>query len=153
LRAPSLRAGSALTLLVLRVLADDADDAGAPDHLAFRADLLDGRTDFHGMPLLGLWLLITINYAAPRQVVRGELDEHLVPGQDPDEVLAHLAGDVRQHLVLVLELHLEHRVRQRLDDGGCDLDRVFLRHAPSSISSETRGARRELGPGGRVFVV
>src|SRR5262245_61520621 len=43
-----------LTLLVLRVLADDADHAGAPDHLALRADLLDGRTDFHGFLYLYL---------------------------------------------------------------------------------------------------
>ena len=37
----------ALALLVARVVADDANDAAAPDHLALVADLLDGRSNFH----------------------------------------------------------------------------------------------------------
>ena len=67
------------------------------------------------------------------EVVGGELDLHAVAGQDADEVLAHLAGDVRQHLVLVLQLDAEHRVRQRLDHRCLDLDRLFfLRQTLSS---------------------
>jgi hypothetical protein len=39
---------SALPLLVPRVLARDAHDAAAPDHLAILASYLDGRLDLHG---------------------------------------------------------------------------------------------------------
>jgi hypothetical protein len=45
---------SALPLFVLLVLADDPHHAGAADHLALAADLLDGRTDFHVFPYLYL---------------------------------------------------------------------------------------------------
>src|SRR2546427_4119710 len=34
-----------------------------------------------------------------------------------DEILAHLAGNVRQNLVLVFQLDAEHRIRKGLDDG------------------------------------
>jgi hypothetical protein len=46
--------------------------------------------------------------------------------ENPDEILAHFAGNVRQDLVLVLQLDAEHGVRQRLDDRGHDFDGVFL---------------------------
>ena len=51
-----------------------------------------------------------------------------------------LPGDVGQHLVPVLQLHPEHRVRQRLDDRSFDLDAFFLRHA-SFASPGLHGAR------------
>src|SRR5207253_1776550 len=47
-----------------------------------------------------------------------------------DEVHPHLPAHVREHLVAVLELDAEHRVRQRLDHRSLDLDRVFLGHRP-----------------------
>ena len=44
-------------------------------------------------------------------------------------MLAHLARDVREHLVLAfLKLNPKHRVRQGLEDFGHDLYRLFLRH-------------------------
>ena len=39
--------GSPLSLLVLRILADDHDVAVPLDNLALFADFLDGRLDFH----------------------------------------------------------------------------------------------------------
>src|SRR6266542_3307912 len=54
--------------------------------------------------------LVPVNDPAPRQVVRRQLDENFVARQDPDEVLSHLARDVRQDLMLVFQLHFEHRV-------------------------------------------
>src|SRR5690606_37891537 len=44
----------------------------------------------------------------------------------PDVVLAHLSGDVRQHLVPVAQLHPEHRVAQRFDNAALDLDDAVL---------------------------
>src|SRR5882724_613990 len=86
--------------------------------------LTDGRTF---IPLL---LLEPVRDPAPREVVRRQLDLHAVPRQDADEVHAHLAAHVREHAVAALQLHAEHRVRQRLHDGALDLDRVFFGHAP-----------------------
>src|SRR5207237_9594260 len=64
--------------------------------------------------------------AAPLQVVRGELDEHFVPRHDANEVHPHLAADVREDRVAVLELHLEHRVRKGLGDCPLHLDDLFV---------------------------
>src|ERR1700737_5571998 len=84
------------------------------------------------------WLLLTIRNPPSRQVIRRQLNEHLVSGKDPNEVFAHLAGDVSQHLVLVLQLDLEHRVGQCLQDGACHFNCFFLRHI-SFYFPNTRG--------------
>ena len=47
--------------------------------------------------------------------------------------------------VPVLELHPEHRVRERLDHRALDLDAFFFRHALNPQSSD-RGADRISGP-------
>src|ERR1700712_4064195 len=73
--------------------------------------------------------LVAVDDSAARQVVGRELHDDLVLGEDPDVVLTHLAADVRQDLVPVLELHPEHRVGQGFDDPALDLDgAVLLRH-------------------------
>src|SRR5438874_10852923 len=63
-------------------------------------------------------LLVAVDDSAAGQVVRREFYCYLISGENPDEVLAHLAGNVREDLVLVLQLDAEHRVWQRLDDRG-----------------------------------
>src|SRR5664280_193300 len=55
-------------------------------------------------------LLVAIGDAAHREIVWRQLDDHLVTREYPDVVHAHLARDVREHLVAVLELNAEHRV-------------------------------------------
>ena len=70
--------------------------------------------------------LVSVRNPPARQVVGGQLHEHAVPCQDADEVLPHLAGHVRQHLVLVLEFDAEHRVRQRLEHNARHLYRCLL---------------------------
>src|SRR5437016_319468 len=72
-------------------------------------------------------LLVAIDDPAAAQIVWRELDRHLVARQNLDEVHPHLARDVGQHLVSVLELDAEHRVGQRLDDRSLDLDAFFFR--------------------------
>jgi NhaP-type Na+/H+ or K+/H+ antiporter len=70
--------------------------------------------------------LVAVDDAAAGQVVRRQLDHHPVLGEDPDVVLTHLAADVCEDPVSVLQLHAEHRVRQGLDDPAFDLDRPVL---------------------------
>src|ERR1700709_438957 len=73
--------------------------------------------------------LVAVDDPAARQVVRRQLHDDLVLGEDSDVVLTHLPADVCQDLVPVLELDPEHRVGQGLDDPALDLDgAVLLRH-------------------------
>src|SRR5229473_2328527 len=131
IRTPSL----SLALLVLRVAADHSHHAAPMNDLALVANLSDRRPNFHfAAPLRAApGLLVPVNDAAARQVVRRKLDSNLVPGQDADEVLAHLSGDVRQHSMLVLELNAKHRVGQWLDHRRHDLDGILLRIARVSL--------------------
>src|SRR4051794_17241492 len=52
-------------------------------------------------------------------------------------MLPHLAGDVSEDLVLVLELDLEHGIGQVLDHRGLDLDRFFLLRQALSLPRES----------------
>src|SRR4029453_14851698 len=130
-----------LSLLVLGDRADDPDDAVSPDDLALHADSLDRCPDFHDR-----LLLVPVNNPPPRQIVRRQLHEHLVAREDPDEVLPHLPRYVREHLMFVLQLHLEHPVRQRLDNRRHYLDRIFLRHAGTAVASRAVNARSRPRP-------
>src|SRR5699024_1475163 len=113
---------SALALLVTGIRADDHDARVATDHLAVVTDRLDARLNLHWFLLPGQ-LLVAVGVGA-------ELDDHAVLGKDADVVLAHLPGDVREHLVPVVELDPEARIRKRLRDRSLDLDHaVLLRHA------------------------
>src|SRR5690625_131850 len=71
----------------------------------------------------GCWLsLVPIDDAAPSEVIWAELHHDPVLRQDSDVVLAHLARDVGEDLVLVGQLHTEGRVREGLDHDALDLD-------------------------------
>src|SRR3712207_179994 len=94
-----------------------------------------------GRPRAPVWApdrrgaLLAGDDAAARQGVGGELHDHAVLGQDPDVVLPHLAADVGEHPVPVLQFDPEHRVGQWLDDTTLDLDGpVLLRHAYTASS-------------------
>src|ERR1700691_819145 len=71
---------------------------------------------------------ITIHNSAAIQVVGGKLHRYLVTGQDANKILAHLSRNMRQHLVLVLQFHLEHGVGQRLKNHCHHFNRVFFAH-------------------------
>src|SRR6266536_1658229 len=110
----------ALPLLVTGIAADDHGRAVPLDHAAALAHGLDGWTNFHGL------LAMPVGDPTAVQVVRAELHLDLVPRQDADVVLAHLPGDGREDGVAGLELHPEHRARERLDDLALNLDLLFL---------------------------
>jgi hypothetical protein len=93
-------------------------------------------------------VLKPIGDAAPGEVVRGELDPNPVARQDPDEVHPELPADVREDAMAVLELDREHGVRQRLDHGTFDFDRVLLAHGLPCFP--LTGARIPAGPGGHA---
>src|SRR6186997_2055165 len=72
--------------------------------------LTDGRTFMNGDSSA-----VAERDAATREVVGRELDLDSVAGRDADVVLPHLPGDRGEHGVAFVELHPEHRARERLD--------------------------------------
>jgi hypothetical protein len=125
-----------LALLVLGVLADDANDTLAMNDLALVADRFYGCTDLHEkLQFLVLTyaacLLVAVHNATAVQVIRAQLNGDSVTGEDADEVLAHSARNMRQYLVLVLELYLEQRIGQRLNDYRHHFNSIFLRQTIS----------------------
>ena len=106
------------------VFTDDHHVAVATDDLALLTDFLHAGADLHG--LLTSTSLESVGDTTTGEVVGGELDLDLVAGKDADVVHAHLAADVREHLMTVLQLDAEHRVRKGLGDGALEHDRIFL---------------------------
>src|SRR3712207_3524291 len=93
-----LAPGSALALLVSRVLADHHDAAVATDHLALVTDRLHARVDLHdeGLPVLGSAgspatrgrvSLVPVDDATAGEVVRRELHDDPVLRKDANVVL------------------------------------------------------------------
>src|ERR1019366_2724158 len=73
-------------------------------------------------------LAVAVDDPRAIEVIRRELAAHAIARKDPDAKAAHLARDVPQDDVVVVELDAEHRVRQRLDHLALELDLVFLSH-------------------------
>src|SRR5205823_9857954 len=102
---------------------------------------------------------VAIGDSATGEVVRGELDLHLVARKDADVVLPHLPRDRREDAVPAVDLHPKHRAGQSLDDLAFDLDLLlFLSHPPhrnrvrrtrSVNSKRTHGERRAGGHGSK----
>src|SRR6185436_4453908 len=78
-------------------------------------------------PGTGGLLPVAVDDAGAVEVVRRQLDADA--RQDADPEAAHLAGDVAEDHVIVVELHAEHRVGEGLDDLALELDFLFLCHA------------------------
>ena len=60
------------------------------------------------------------------EIVWRDLDADPIPRQDPDPEPPHLARDVPEDFVAVVQLHPEHRVRERLDHLAFEFDLLFL---------------------------
>jgi hypothetical protein len=69
---------------------------------------------------------VSVGDPASGQVVRGQLDLHLVAGEDPNVVLPHLTGDGGKDIVTAVDLHSEHGARKRFDDLSLDLDLLLF---------------------------
>ena len=66
--------------------------------------------------------------ASLAQVVRGEFDIDLISDADANEVLAHLAGDVREDLVACRQRDPKHGAGQHLRDGALQANWFFFWH-------------------------
>jgi hypothetical protein len=90
-------------------------------------------------------LLVPVSDPPSTQVVGRDLYLHSIAGEDPDPVHAHFAGAVRKHLVAVLELDTEHRIRERLDDRSLEHDRILFGLGQVTPPRTCRMARRASG--------
>src|SRR3954454_945090 len=101
------------------------------------------------MPRTRTPLLVAVRDPPSVEVVRGELDLHAVARKDADVVAPHLPGDVPEDLVVVVELHAEHRVGEGLHDLALHLDLVFLSQGGVKTTS-TPGANGGRAEGERA---
>jgi hypothetical protein len=83
-------------------------------------------------------LLEAVRDAPAIQVVDGQLYRDLIAREDLDVVHTHLPRNVGQDLVAVLELDLEHRVRQRFKDRALKLDDILFRQLCSPLNVDLR---------------
>src|SRR5258707_331817 len=141
---PAIRAifPLSLTLLVLRLRADDAVHAIPTDDLALVATLLDARLDLHLVPHPS-------RDATSFEVIWRQLHEDLVAWNDPNEIHPHLPGDVREHRMAVLELDLEHRVGEGLGDRALHLDDVLVARLTACHELQTQKAPRPCATGSK----
>ena len=128
--------GSALTLLVARVIADDHHAAVATNDLALIADLLDARLNLHEILFrvtVPWWepgwcaakrlamsssSLMAVDDPAAGEIVGRQLDDDTIRWQDSDVVLAHLAANRGKNAVPILELDTKHGIGQSFNDSS-----------------------------------
>ena len=75
---------------------------------------------------------------ASGQVIRGQLDHHAVAGKDTDVVLAHAPAQMPKDLVTVLQLHLELRVWQGLQNRSFNGNRIRILSSWSCLGGRRR---------------
>ena len=102
----------------------------AIDALSVYEDALRGSPE--GSGATGC-LAVAVDDARAVEVVRRQLAAHPIAGEDADAEAAHLARDVTEHDVLVIELHAKHRVRQGFDDFALEFDFLFFGHWPARL--------------------
>src|SRR4051812_32039566 len=73
-------------------------------------------------------LLVAGDDATPGEVVGRQLDADAIAREHADAESAHLAGEVREHLMTHVELHAEVQVLERLDDLALQLHLLFDSH-------------------------
>src|SRR3954468_19275828 len=101
---------------------------------------------------VGRWgcraLLVAVDDAAAVEVVGRDLDADLVAGKHADAEPAHLAGEMREQLVIVLELDAEQQVRQGLGDLTVDFELLLYCHRHTSFWKGFSGHADLRGPRG-----
>ena len=98
------------------LLANNIQAAFAFHDFAIFAALLDGCFYFH-IAMSILMLFISEGDSSFGQIIRRHFDLDFVTGQDLYVVHAHLARDMGDNHVAVVQLHAEHGVGQGFDDG------------------------------------
>ena len=77
--------------------------------------------------------LIAINNPSPFQIIGRQLHQYCVPWEDLYEMHPHLAGNMGQNSMAILELDPEHGIRQSLNNNSFDFNCLFLSHIAIQI--------------------
>lgn len=67
------------------------------------------------------------------QVVRRQLNRHPIACKNLDVMLAHLAGQVSQHIVPIAYPHLERSITHALDYGSINGNHIFSWNGMASL--------------------
>jgi hypothetical protein len=62
------------------------------------------------------------------QVVRGHFEPNAIANRQADEMLAHLSGEMSQHLMLVIQRHTKHSAGKNGSYRSFKLDRLLITH-------------------------
>jgi hypothetical protein len=93
--------------------------------------------------------LVAVDDATAVEVVGRDLDPNLVARQDTNAEPAHLAGQMGEQLVIVLELHAEQQVREGFGYLTVDFELLLNCHRPSLVE-EHAGTRRAAPREGQI---
>ena len=128
---------SALSLLVLGVLADDHNVTFSLDDLALFADLLNGWFNFHGLPYLSHNYVLKAEvesrlFRSPCdpslcKVIDRNLDRNLIPRKNLYIVHTELTRNMGGNDMLIGKLHFEYGIGQSLDYRTLEFNNVILR--------------------------
>ena len=78
----------------------------------------------------------SINDTSFRGVVRRHLHSHSIADRKPNEPLAHLSGNVREHEMIVRQGDPKHGPGQDHHDGALQFDRLFRIHNYSLLMAD-----------------
>src|SRR5258708_12628699 len=73
---------------------------------------------------------MTIGDASLGQIVGRHFKRHPIPCQDANPIAAQFAGQVSQHLALLIELHAKQTAREFLNYGSSHFNAVFFTPFP-----------------------
>src|SRR6516162_5640682 len=88
-------------------------------------------------------LALTIDDEAARRVVRRDRDSHAVTEDDADAMAAHLAGELGEDLVAVVELDAKVAAFRDQHDLAIEMNQLFLGHS-GALSSTNRAPGKAL---------
>src|SRR5581483_3177761 len=87
------------------------------------------------------------------EVVRRKLDLHAVTDADSNVILAHLAAEMRQHLVAAVQLHGEERVGQGFLDHALHHDLRLVGLPARPVSAFHNSAQADSPPSQRILTL
>src|SRR6185312_3997882 len=73
--------------------------------------------------------LVAVGDPALGQIVRGHFESHAVSGKDANAIAPELAGQMRQHRSLLVELNTEKSAGKLLHYRSCYFYTVFFTHS------------------------
>src|SRR5579859_274366 len=87
-----------------------------------------------------------VRNAPARQVIFAQFDSDAVAEQDADVILAHLAGQVSQHRMSVIQRYTKVGIGERLNDVALDFNFTFFLFRHRTPWDTNRSGKDSLNP-------